>query len=69
MSAKQRHLKIEDYLGHIEEAASLASSYVKGMTQDIFKEDKKNTAGCYLQYTYNWRGGHSGNQRLSRLCR
>ena len=36
MSAKQQHLSIEDYLNHIEEAASLASSYVVGMTKEAF---------------------------------
>ena len=41
MSAKYRHLKIEDYLVHIEEAAKLASSYVAGMTHDDFLNDKK----------------------------
>lgn len=41
MSAKQRHLSIEDYLGHIEEAATLASSYVRGMTREAFLEDRK----------------------------
>ncbi|RLB68910.1 MAG: hypothetical protein DRH07_11815 [Deltaproteobacteria bacterium] len=41
MNAKQRHLPIEDYLDHIEEAASLASGYVVGMTKETFVGDRK----------------------------
>lgn len=40
MNAK-RHLSIEDYLNHIEEAASLASGYVRGMTRETFLGDRK----------------------------
>ncbi len=41
MSAKQRHLPIEDYLDHIEEAATLASSYIRGMTKETFLGDRR----------------------------
>ncbi len=41
MNAKQRHLPIEDYLEHIEEAATLASGYVCGMAKKTFLEDKR----------------------------
>ena len=41
MSAKQRHLSVDDYLKHIEEAARLASDYVLGMTRETFLEDRK----------------------------
>jgi len=41
MSAKQRHLSIEDYLNHIEESAALASSYIVGMTKESFLADRK----------------------------
>ena len=41
MNAKQRHLPIGDYLDHIEEAASLASGYVVGMTKETFVGDRK----------------------------
>lgn len=41
MSAKQRHLSVDDYLGHIEEAATLASDYVRGMSRETFLEDRK----------------------------
>ena len=41
MSAKQRHLTVEDYLGLIEEAATLASDYVHDMTRENFLEDRK----------------------------
>ncbi len=41
MSAKQRHLSVEDYLGHIEEAATLASLYVSGMSKEAFLQDRK----------------------------
>ena len=41
MSAKQRHLSIEDYLDHIEEAATLASGYVCDMSKKTFLEDRK----------------------------
>jgi uncharacterized protein with HEPN domain len=41
MTAKQRHLSIEDYLDHIEEAAILACDYVRGMTKETFLDDRK----------------------------
>ena len=41
MRTKQQHLSIEDYLDHIEEAATLASDYVIGMTKETFLEDRK----------------------------
>ena len=41
MSAKKRHLSIEDYLDHIEEAATLATEYVKDMTRRSFLDDRK----------------------------
>lgn len=41
MNAKRQHLTVVDYLGHIEEAAMLASGYVQGMTKEAFLEDKK----------------------------
>jgi uncharacterized protein with HEPN domain len=41
MNAKQRHLSIDDYLSHIEEAATLASDYVRGMTRETFLADRK----------------------------
>jgi len=41
MSAKQKHLNIDDYLEHIEDAAKLAISYVEEMNQQTFLEDKR----------------------------
>lgn len=41
MSAKQKHLTVDDYLEHIEEAAKLATSYVKGMDRQAFLNDKR----------------------------
>jgi uncharacterized protein with HEPN domain len=41
MNAKQRHLSVEDYLGHIEEAATLASGYARGMSRETFLDDRK----------------------------
>ncbi len=41
MSGKKRHFGLEDYLGHIEEAAGLASSYVRGMGKEAFLEDRR----------------------------
>jgi uncharacterized protein with HEPN domain len=41
MTAKQRHLALDDYLGHIEEAATLANDYVRNMSKDTFLADKK----------------------------
>jgi uncharacterized protein with HEPN domain len=41
MSAKKRHLSIEDYLDPIEEAATLATGYVKDMTRRTFLDDRK----------------------------
>ncbi|MBW2689409.1 MAG: DUF86 domain-containing protein [Deltaproteobacteria bacterium] len=41
MSAKQRQLSVLEYLGHIEEAATLASHYVCGMSKESFLEDRK----------------------------
>jgi len=49
MSAKQRHLSIEDYLEHIEEAAALASGYVRDMTREAFLQDRKTQQAV----TYN----------------
>jgi hypothetical protein len=43
MSAKQRRLSIEDYLDHIEEAATLASGYVRGMTREVFLPGRHRT--------------------------
>jgi uncharacterized protein with HEPN domain len=41
MNAKQHHMTVKDYLGHIEDAAILASGYVRGMTRQDFLEDRK----------------------------
>lgn len=41
MTAKQRHLALDDYLGHIEEAATLANGYVRNMSKDTFLTDRK----------------------------
>ena len=41
MSAKKRHLSVEDYLDHIEEAATLATGYVRDMTRSTFLDDRK----------------------------
>jgi uncharacterized protein with HEPN domain len=41
MNAKQRHLSVEDYLGHIEEAATLASGYTRDMSRETFLDDRK----------------------------
>lgn len=41
MSAKQRRLSIQDYLDHIEEAATLASDYVRDMSRERFLNDRK----------------------------
>lgn len=41
MSAKQRRLSIQDYLDHIEEAATLASGYVRDMSRERFLDDRK----------------------------
>lgn len=41
MNAKQKHLNVDDYLEHIEEAANLALSYVKGMDKQSFLEDRR----------------------------
>lgn len=41
MTAKQRHLALDDYLGHIEEAATLANDYVRDMNKATFLSDKK----------------------------
>ena len=35
------HLNVDDYLEHIEEAANLALSYVKGMDKQSFLEDRR----------------------------
>jgi len=40
-AAKQRHLALEDYLSHIEEAAAMASRYVRGLTKEQFLADPK----------------------------
>jgi uncharacterized protein with HEPN domain len=41
MTAKQKHLSVVDYLNHIEEAAALASSYVRDITKETFLNDRK----------------------------
>ena len=41
MSAKSRFLAAVDYLAHIEEAASLAVGYIRGMSKDDFLKDKR----------------------------
>jgi len=41
MTARQKHLGVAEYLGHMEEAAALASGYVQGMAKEEFILDKK----------------------------
>lgn len=41
MSAREKHLSVDDYLEHIEEAAKLATSYVKDMDKSGFLSDKR----------------------------
>ena len=41
MSAKSRSLAAVDYLAHIEEAASLAVGYIRGMSKNDFLKDKR----------------------------
>ncbi|MFO7831306.1 MAG: DUF86 domain-containing protein [Desulfuromonadaceae bacterium] len=41
MSAREKHLNVDDYLAHIEEAAKLATSYVKDMGKLEFLADKR----------------------------
>ncbi|APG43781.1 HepT-like ribonuclease domain-containing protein [Syntrophotalea acetylenica] len=41
MIAKKRHLSVEDYLDHIEQAATLATGYVRDMTRRTFLDDRK----------------------------
>lgn len=41
MIAKKRHLSAEDYLDHIEQAATLATGYVRDMTRRTFLDDRK----------------------------
>jgi len=41
MSARDKHLNVDDYLEHIEEAANLATSYVKDMDKSEFLADKR----------------------------
>ena len=41
MSAKSRSLAAVDYLAHIEEAATLAVGYVRGMSKCDFLKDKR----------------------------
>lgn len=41
MTAKQRHLALNDYLRHIEDAATLSSGYVRDMNKESFLSDTK----------------------------
>ena len=41
MSTKSRSLAAVDYLEHIEEAATLAVGYIRGMNKDDFLKDKR----------------------------
>ena len=41
MNARQRHLQVEDLLEHIEEAATLASDYISGLSKTAFLKDRK----------------------------
>ena len=41
MSAREKHLNVDDYLAHIEEAVTLATSYVKDMGKLEFLADKR----------------------------
>lgn len=41
MNARQKHLNAGEYLEHIEEAARLALSYVKGMDKQTFLGDRR----------------------------
>ncbi|MGC9519976.1 MAG: DUF86 domain-containing protein [Desulfuromonadaceae bacterium] len=41
MSAREKHLNVDDYLDHIEEAANLATSFVKDMDKSEFLSDKR----------------------------
>jgi uncharacterized protein with HEPN domain len=41
MNATRRHLRHGDYLEHMLDAASLARSYVEGMTKEDFLADKR----------------------------
>ncbi|MBE0596075.1 MAG: DUF86 domain-containing protein [Desulfuromonadales bacterium] len=41
MTARGRSLSVEDYLQHMEEAATLASDYVRGMSKEAFLDDRK----------------------------
>ena len=41
MSPRQKHPLIEDYLEHIEEAATLASDYIAGLSKADFLRDRK----------------------------
>lgn len=45
MSASNR---IADYLGHMQEAATQACSYVQGLTKEEFLEDKKTQQAVVL---------------------
>lgn len=41
MTSRQKQPRLDDYLGHIEEAALLACSYVNGMDKATFLQDKR----------------------------
>lgn len=41
MNVSSKHYRIQDYLGHIEEAATLACRYIQGLTKEGFIEDKR----------------------------
>lgn len=41
MSTKQRYLSVDDYLEHIQEAATLASDYVRELSKETFLKDRK----------------------------
>lgn len=40
MNARQRCLRVDDYLEHMEDASRLAVAYVEGMDRQTFLEDK-----------------------------
>jgi uncharacterized protein with HEPN domain len=41
MNAKQKQLRIDDYLEHIEDAVNLALSYIEGMDKQSFLDDRR----------------------------
>ncbi|HXV22468.1 MAG TPA: DUF86 domain-containing protein [Desulfuromonadales bacterium] len=48
MTAKQRELRLSDFLEHVIEASALACSYIEGMDIEAFRADKKTQQAVIL---------------------